>query len=179
MRIILYVGEHGWDWLTSVDPDKHSDANEIAEWLVTQALKRYGNVEVVRRGVYGHEINCYEKNGTPDPKLEESLKEIVNEILGLFLENQGFWLSVPLPWEPYFSCDYDAFLRLENAGEIRIVEPRNDEAAQGLYALTDLTEESWVGEVAEVSSEVFPGVSVGDYIVCDGIGAAVRFYHVD
>jgi len=178
MRIIFYVGENGWDWGNAVDPGQWKRANEVVEWLATQALERYGDVEVARRGVYGYEINCYEKNGTPDPKLEGSLKETVNEILELFLENQRFWFSIPIPWEPYLLCDYDAFLQLEEAGDIRIVEPRDDQAADGLYALTDLTDESWIGEVAEVHPNVFPGVSVGDYVVCDGIGAPVRFYRL-
>jgi len=179
MRIRLYVGEYGWNWLNDVDPDRHEEANNVVQWLAIQALKRYGDVEVARRGLYGHDVECYEDDGTRDVKMEESLKETIDQIVELFLDNLGFWFTVPVPWEPYLCCKYDAFLRLEEVGEIQLVEPRIDQAAQGLCALTDLSDESWVGQVAKVSADSFPEVRVGDYVVCDGIGAPVRFYRVD
>jgi len=178
MRIVFYIGEHAWDWGDAVNPDKWDRANKVAEWLAIEALKPYGDVEIMTRGPYGHNVECYEGRGIPDVKLEEDLKEIIGEILELFLENQEFWFKVPIPWEPYLLCDYDEFLQLKAVGDIRIIEPRDDQAANGLYALTDRTDESWVGEVAGVRPNVFPGVSVGDYVVCDGIGASVRFYRL-
>jgi len=90
MRITFYVGEYGWDWLNDVDPDRHEDANDVVEWLAIQTLKRYGEVDVVMRGLYGHDVECYEDDGTRDLKMEENLKETINKIVELFLDNQGF-----------------------------------------------------------------------------------------
>jgi len=179
MRIILYVGESGWDWSNSVNAVDWERANKVTQWLVHRVLEQYGDVEVATRGVYGHVVECYDETGNPDPDLEESLSKIVQEMLGLFLENQDFWLRVPIPWEPYSSYEYSMFLHLKSMGGIWLIEPHDDQARQGLYALTDLTEEAWVGEVAQVSPDAFPAVRVGDYVVCDGIGAPVRFYRLD
>jgi len=177
MRIVLYVGENGFDWSNAVDASDWERANRVVAWLVGEALKRYGELDIVACGLYGYGVECYdEETKAPQVELEASLRETIDEVLQLFVENQGFWLTVPVPYEPYFSCEYESFLQLERTGEIRILEPRDDHAQGGLYALTDLSEESWVGEVVEVSAEAIPGVSVGDYVVCDGVGAPVRFY---
>jgi len=176
MKIFLYLGEKGWDWGNAVEPTNWEHANRVAQWLAQRAVEYYGDVYLVACGVYGHGVACYDETGARDVALEESLEETISETLKLFVENQEFWFNVPVPYEPHFSCDYDAFLRLESAGAIRVFEPRDDQAADGLYALTDLSEESWVGEVAEVCPDAIPQVRVGDYVVCDGIGADVRFY---
>jgi len=57
-----------------------------------------------------------------------------------------------------------------------LIEPRDDEAANALYALTDFSDTAWVCEVAAVWPSSQTGVRVGDYVVCDGAGAPVRFY---
>jgi len=177
MGITLYIGEKGLDWSNAVEPQDWERASRVATWLVREMLERYDKVDVVRRGVYGWTVECYDDESKgPDVELEEALKEMISETLELFIENQSFWLRVPIPWRPYALYAYEPFLRRERDGDIRVVEPRDNEARRGLYALTDLSEESWVGEVAEVFPEVFPNVRVGDYAVCDGIGAPVRLY---
>jgi len=178
MQITLYIGK-GFDWSNALEPKDWERANEVAVWLACQAVERYGDVKLVTGGAYGPRLQCYdEATQIPDFELEERLSEILDETLRLLAENHNFWLRVRIPWEPCARCQYDVFLRRERAGDIRVVEPRDAEARQGLYALTDLSEESWVGEVAEISPEVFPNVRVGDYAVCDGIGAPVRFYRL-
>jgi len=113
-RIILHIGQFGWNWSNAVEVDKWGRANEVIEWLMRRALRRYGDVDVVTREGYDRDLNCYRENGLPDLELEQSLKETLNKILKRFLEGQRLWFSVPVPWEPYFLCDYDVFSWLED-----------------------------------------------------------------
>jgi len=175
-RIILHVGQFGWDWSNRVEVDKWGRANEVIEWLLRRALREYGDVDVITRAGYGHDLNCYRENGLPDFELEQTLKERLDKILKAFVENQGFWFSVPVPWAPYFLCDHDVFSWLEDRGEVRLTEARDHEAANALYALTDFSDTAWVREVAAVWASSETGARVGDYVVCDGAGAPVRFY---